>query len=63
MGITNFGECWLTSRLVSRPYICGKRVADWVGARTMFIQKGYMRTESELKVKAHIPENEWIGKR
>ena len=37
-----------------------KGVVDWSVSRAMFVQKGYPWTESELKLKAHMPGNEWI---
>jgi hypothetical protein len=37
-----------------------KGMVDWAEARTMFMSKGYTWWEAEMKLKARIPETEWI---
>ena len=37
-----------------------KGIMDWAEARAVFMRKGYTWREAELKLKANIPEREWI---
>jgi hypothetical protein len=37
-----------------------KGIIDWAEARAVFIRKGYTWWEAEMKLKAHIPEKDWI---
>jgi hypothetical protein len=37
-----------------------KGIMDWAEARAIFMRKGYTWWEAEMKLKAHIPERDWI---
>ena len=49
---------WLTDEEIIS--LVRKGIMDWAEARTMFMRKGYTWREAELKLKANIPEREWI---
>jgi len=43
-----------------RPFIGAGLAVIWAEARAMFMRNGYTWTEAALKLKANIPEEEWI---
>ena len=49
---------WLTDEEIIS--LVRKGIMAWAEARAVFIRKGYTWTEAELKLKAIIPEREWI---
>lgn len=49
---------WLTDEEIIS--LVRKGIMDWAEARAVFIRKGYTWKEAELKLKANIPEREWI---